>query len=79
MNRRNFFKLFGGAIAAAILPLGALALERRDPEEGWTTYADVHFSGDLNLSLDDFEQCILNPAIQRLAEQIDTEMTRYLK
>jgi len=76
MNRRNFFKMFGGAIAAAMIPVGALALAQ---PKFRPKFVDVDFSWNRNLSLDDFEQRILNPVMQRLAEQIDTEMMRNLK
>ena len=76
MNRRNFFKMFGGAIAAAMLPLGVLALPERKRFEG---YVDVDFSSNINMSLEDFENRILNPAMQRLAENVDNEIMRLLK
>jgi hypothetical protein len=74
MNRRKFFKMFGGAVAAAMLPMGALALPRFAPLTG---RVDIDFGS--NMSLDDFEERILEPAIQRIAQQLDTEMMRLLK
>ena len=74
MNRRNFFRMFGGAIAAAMLPLGALALPERRRFEG---YVDVNFTS--GLTLEEFEDRILNPVIQRIAENVDNEIMRLLK
>jgi len=74
MNRRNFFKMFGGAIAAAMLPLGTLALPERKRFEG---FVDVNFTS--GLTLEEFEDRILNPAMQRMAEQLDNEIMRILK
>jgi hypothetical protein len=76
MNRRNFFKMFGGAIAAAMLPLGALALSERKRFE----LSDAEFWAQHRmLSLDDFEDRILNPAVRRMAENLDTEIMRIMK
>lgn len=72
MNRRSFFKLFGGAIAAAMLPLGVLALPERKRFEGFVV---VHF----DYGLENFRDRILEPAMQRIAEQLDDQMMRILK
>lgn len=72
--------MFGGALAAAVIPLGALALSKRDPEEGWVPgKVDVDFSYNVNMGLEEFEERILNPAMRRMAEQFDTFMIPELK
>lgn len=80
MNRRKFFKMFGGAVAAAMLPMGVLALPRFAPLTGRQKIGvDIDFGSNVNLSLDDFEKRILEPAMQLMAQQLDTEMMRLLK
>jgi hypothetical protein len=78
MNRRNFFKMFGGAIAAAMLPLGALALIESKPKR-FEGFVDVPWSGNLNMALEDFEERILGPAMRQMAINVDHEITRLLK
>lgn len=73
MNRRSFFKLLGGAVVAAALPLGPLALPRPRHEEWQIKITDYA------MSLDDFEARILEPAMQRLAERLDSEIMELLK
>jgi hypothetical protein len=58
--------MFGGAIAAAVLPLGSLALPKQKRPQ---------FSA-VEMDLRDFEKRILDPAVQRLSEQIDAEMMK---
>jgi hypothetical protein len=87
MNRRSFFKMFGGAIAAAVLPLGALALPKRTLElvkPARIEAVDVSFTtADMSLSLDDFEERIFAPIAARMAriisDNIDTELMRLVK
>jgi hypothetical protein len=79
MNRRNFFKMFGGAIAAAVLPMGALALSRFAPFSRANTGVDIDFGYNVNLGLDDFEKRILEPAMQRIAEKLDQQMMELMK
>jgi len=70
MNRRNFFKMFGGAVAAAMLPLGALAL----PERKW--FRDVSFTSDMWMDVGEFQRRVLEPAMRRVAERIDNDIMR---
>jgi hypothetical protein len=79
MNRRSFFKMFGGAIAAAALPMGALALSRFASLSGAHTGVDIDFGYNVNLGLDDFEKRILEPAMQRIAEKLDQQIMELMK
>lgn len=83
MNRRNLFKMFGGAIAAAVLPLGALALPKRwnpnDAEVGWTKDSPTYPMGEAYLHVEDFKSRILDPAMRRMAENLDAEIMRIMK
>jgi hypothetical protein len=71
IGRRGFFKGLGAATLSALLPLGALAaLDRKKPQ-----FADVTFSSDDRyLSFDDFHKRILEPALRRIADQVDEQM-----
>jgi hypothetical protein len=72
MNRRKFLSFLGvGAAAAIIAP--ELLLPKRTfflpPAKGWT----YDFSKNYNIGLDEFENRILQPAIERIKLQIDDQ------
>jgi hypothetical protein len=78
MDRRNFFRLFGGAVAAAVLPLGALALPRFAPLSRRNTGVEINFSHNVNMGLEEFEDRYIKPWSRRLSDRIDNEVFRSL-
>ena len=72
MNRRSFFGLLAGTALFALTKTTGLA--KLAPRIDKPVYADVQFG--TNLSLDDFEQRILQPAIEAMAKRFDEEMAR---
>jgi hypothetical protein len=75
MNRRNLFKMFGGALAAAALPLGALARPRFAPLTRHNVGVEVRFTDEMLT----WEEFMANDSIQRISERIDREAYRSLK
>lgn len=65
MNRRAFFRSLAALTIVAATPLKFLPKR----SEVW---AFVHVNR--NLSLDDFERRVLEPAIRKMAERIDNEV-----
>lgn len=67
MNRRELFKLLLAGAAVAAAP--SILLKAAKPK---LQYVDVTFStADYSMCLDDFEARILEPAIAKLAKQMD--------
>jgi hypothetical protein len=82
MDRRGFLKLLGAGAAGAAVTAAGLAVPdvaRRfflPPAGGWH---DDYRLGDHIFGLDEFEKRILEPAMQRVAANLDEEMTRTLQ
>lgn len=72
MNRRKFLGFLAAAGAAIAVP--ELLVPKKSfflpPAGGWKTY-DLR---NWNFGLDDFEERVLQPAMQRLSVQIDEQM-----
>jgi hypothetical protein len=78
MNRRGFLGILAGAIASTAI---GIKLASAPPKLGAVLFGVDPFSKypalDSVFGLDDFEQRILNPAMQRIAEQVDAQMNHY--
>lgn len=67
--------MFGGAIAAAALPLGALARPRQcafGPLTKYNSSVEVRFTDEMLT----WEEFMFNPTVRQIAEQLDGMMYR---
>ena len=80
MDRRGFLKMLGAGAAVTATGLAVPDVARRfflPPAGGWNGW--IPCTKDYMMGLGDFEKRVLEPAVQRLAANIDEETTRTLQ